>query len=417
MSGPVLNRILDKRILRGKEDPKRLPERRGQAASSRPDGTLIWFHGASVGESLSALPVINKILAEDPDVEILVTTGTVTSAAMMAERLPARARHQFYPLDHPKWVARFLEHWQPDAVIWLESDFWPNMLMNIQARQIPMILMNARMGEVSHQRWSKYGHGSLRKILSGFDMCLTQSAAEHRRLEFFNHKDVRITDNLKNAADKLPFDKGQRNKMMLQISGRRCWQFISTHAGEEEMAFRIHKNLNADMPKLLTVIVPRHPNRADEIAKTAEAMGLNVAMRSRGDKLTGKVDIYLADTMGEIGLFLSMIDVTVVGGSFIPHGGHNPIEPAQFGNLVIFGPHMFNFELITEDFLSKDAALQLQDDAALEKALKRFLLAPEDRTPYQENALKLTQEKAAALENLWADISPWLTYAIGKSRT
>lgn len=388
--------------------PERLHERMGAPRKDRPIGSLVWFHGASVGESLSALPVIEKILNDYPDCHVMVTTGTITSARLMEKRLGARAFHQFIPLDHPKWVKRFLNHWQPDAVIWLESDFWPNMLQQIQKRDIPAVLLNARMGEGSFDKWSRFAAGSLQRILSTFDMCLTQSADEKARLDHFGHPDVRISDNLKYAAARLPVHEQRRAELSDAIGARPVWQYASTHPGEEDIAIGIHQNLQKEFEDVLTVLIPRHPNRGAEIKDLADKTGVKAARRSQNEPILNDTDIYIADTMGELGIFFDLIDTTVIGGSMVAHGGHNPIEPAQFENMVIYGPHMFNFKLICEDFESRNAAMPVADAADLTQKLTAYFRAPELKRPYQNAASELTKEKSAALSRLWADLSPWL---------
>ncbi len=409
---PVFFRVLNARMKKGKEDAERLGERMGMAGRLRPDGNLIWFHGASVGESLSALPLIEKIQTEMPDVHILVTTGTVTSAGLMEKRLSGNAFHQFIPVDHPDWVNKFLDHWCPSAVIWLESDFWPNMLRAIKRREIPAILLNARMGQKSFKRWFLFAPGWLRGLLNGFDMCLTQSDDEKKRLDAFGHDDVRVVDNLKYASAKLPVDADKKETLISSIGGRKIWQYASTHPGEEDIAIKLHQKLRTKNPDLLTVIIPRHPARGADIQNLITSAGLKSARRSQNQIISGDVDIYVADTLGEMGLFFDVIDTTVIGGSFVAHGGHNPIEPAQFGNAVVYGPHMFNFKLICHDFETAGAALPLSDDEELGKTLDLFLNDKGNKQALQAAALKLTQDKSKALSNLWGVIGPWLEGAL-----
>lgn len=408
MMQPVFKGLIKKRVRAGKEDPERLNERMGRPAKNRPDGPLVWFHGASVGESLSALPLINRILTEQPNTHVMVTTGTVTSARLMKKHLQGRAFHQFIPIDHPKWVKGFLDHWRPDAVIWLESDFWPNMLFEIQRRQIPAVLMNARMGQTSFEKWSRFAPGSLQKILKTFDICMTQSAEEQARLKHFKHPDVRVSDNLKYASPRLSVDQDKKNQLEQQIAERPVWQYASTHSGEEELAVTVHTSLKRQFPDILTVIIPRHPDRGAEIKGLMETSGLVAARRSAGDRVTTGTDVYIADTMGEMGIFFDLIPLTVIGGSFVVHGGHNPIEPGQFGNMVMYGPHMFNFKLMCEDFEKAGASCPLSSIEELTSKIQESLNNPETMQPYRQAALALTQEKSKALDNLWADVSPWL---------
>ena len=412
---PYLRFVLKRRLKRGKEHPKRYPERMGQFTKKRPQGALIWLHGASVGESLSILPIVSRILTEYPNTHILVTTGTVTSAKLMEERLPKQAFHQFIPMDSPLWCQNFLDHWQPDAVIWLESDFWPNLLMEMKRRDIPAVLVNARMSERSFRRWKLGGAGFLRHILTGFHFCLAQNEAEQKRLQYFGHQNVFVTSNLKYASDPLPVNKNAKTKLQKIIGARPVWQFASTHPGEERLAAQIHQNLSGKIKGLLTVIIPRHLDRGEDVYKEIANMGLKAVRRSENQDMTPDVDIYIADTIGEMGLFFDTIDLVVMGGSFVPHGGHNPIEPAQFGCAVMYGPHMFNFKTICHDFETAKAAYALPGSDALEQKLKSALEAPARVQSIQTAAKRLTQKKAKAGDELWSYLGPWIAQSIKKS--
>ncbi len=412
---PFIRLMMKKRLSKGKEDAKRVPERMGIGAFPRPEGKLIWCHGASVGESLSLLPIIDRLRSEQPAASIMVTTGTVTSAALMAERLPEGVFHQFIPVDHPSWVDRFLAHWRPNAVLWLESDLWPHMLMHIKRHNIPAVLLNARMSAPSFSKWNKYGRSLIKPILAAFDIVLAQNTSEAERYRTLGHQNAHVSSNLKYAAAPLPSDQGKLSDLKEMITGRAVWQFVSTHPGEEEQAVWVHKRLKQSHGNLLTVIVPRHPNRGDDIAELIEGEGLNAAQRSKGEAVDTQTDFYIADTLGELGLFFAAIPFVVMGGSFIPHGGHNPIEPGQFGSSILYGPHMFNFITICHDFETAGAALPLDGKEHLAQMLDGFLKDPESAQTYQTAAKALTAEKSAALDEMWGHIGPWLTDALGQN--
>ena len=396
--------LLKKRIKTGKEHETRYPERMGISKLKRPSGRLVWCHGASVGESLSMLPIIEDILKHDQNMNVLVTTGTVTSAKLMEDRLPDRAFHQFIPMDRKDWTERFLEHWLPDMVIWLESDFWPNLLKGIKKRQIPSILVNARMSEASFDKWRMGAKGFLKTLLSTFDTCLAQNDAEKKRLEAFGHENVHITSNLKYASKPLPTPADKVAELKTALGGRPCWQFASTHPGEEEQAARVHKALKMENPDALTIIVPRHPERGDEIKKMLEEDGLQVTQRSKGEEITSDTDIYVADTLGELGVFFEVVKLVVMGGSFVPHGGHNPIEPAQLGCGIIYGPHMFNFKTICYDFESHGACMIAKDSQDLTGMLKRLISASGEVQNLGQVAKTMTEDKATARQEVWAHI-------------
>ncbi|MCH7555003.1 MAG: 3-deoxy-D-manno-octulosonic acid transferase, partial [Proteobacteria bacterium] len=301
LATPLIAVYLGYRRRAGKEDPERFPERLGVAGAERPEGMLVWVHGASVGEALAALPLIERILKSRPALHVLLTTGTVTSARLMAERLPARARHQFSPIDRPDAVAGFLDHWRPDLAVWSESEFWPNLLTETQARGVPMILVNGRMSDRSYRRW-KLMRGVIRRLLGGFALCLAQSEADAKRLRDLGAKEVRAVGNLKSAASPLPVDQAALDDLRNAIMARPRWLAASTHAGEETIVAASHRALAADHPGLLTIIAPRHPERGPTIAAGLREIGLTVAMRSAGDPIDRYVDIYIADTLGELGL-------------------------------------------------------------------------------------------------------------------
>lgn len=405
---PVINYWLQKRHARGKEDITRLSERRGQAACSRPAGKLIWCHAASVGESLSFLVLVNRLLERYPDAHLMMTTGTVTSAKLMADRLPGRAFHQYMPVDHPRWVAQFLDHWQPDMVIWAESEYWPNMIAEIRKRHIPAALVNARMSPKSFIRWQRVP-SFIGRLLSAFDVCLAQNAAEGDRLEKLGAKKVCVSGNLKYAARPLPYNEKDCDALLAAIGTRPVWTFASTHPGEEEMAITVHQHLKQTLPDMLSLVIPRHPQRGAEIATQLRAAGLKVCVRSEGKLPDDTDDIYLCDTIGEMGLFFSAVKPVAMGGSFVPHGGHNPIEPAQYGCVVLYGPHMFNFLSICEDFEKVGAAWRVQDAQDLAEKLQALLQDPQQGAGVSKAAQKLTQDMASVVETIMQDLSPVLT--------
>jgi 3-deoxy-D-manno-octulosonic-acid transferase len=406
-STPLLSAYLKKREKRGKEDPARAAERRGQALLSRPPGPLVWFHAASVGESLSLLALVHAVLAMDPGIRVLVTTGTVTSARLMAERLPARAFHQYVPVDHPVWVARFLDHWRPDLALWTESEFWPNLMAAMRKRSIPAVLLNARMSQESFRHW-RYVRGLMRDILSTFKLCLAQNVAEAERLRALGGADVRVSSNLKYAAVPLPYDPAKLAKLQQDIGSRPCLLWVSTHAGEEEMARDTHRTLCIQYPDLLTIIVPRHPARGEEITQMVATAGVAVARRSLDDELSSVTGIYVADTMGELGLFFRACKSVIMGGSFADIGGHNPIEPAQLGGIIFFGPMTYNFLTIMEDFRKENAVIDVTDKEDLLQKLQEHLADPKRYAPVGEAAAQMTAAKSSVVAEVMGALQPFL---------
>lgn len=334
---PVAPFLLKRRLLRGKESLVRWPERLGYATLPRPEGRLIWIHGASVGECLASLPLI-ALLTERGAWSVLVTSGTVTSAEVMAKRLPSEARHQFLPVDIPAAVSRFFEHWHPDVGLFIDSDIWPNLILDAKARHIPVAIINARMSERSFARWRRV-HASA--LFSQLTAVLAQNQDEAERFGALGVADVRIVGSLKADAPPLSVDVEALMALQTQIGARPVFLAAQTHAGEEETLLPAADLLASRFPDLLTVIVPRHPERGVRIA--ALCGDRSVALRSRGDVIRPETSVYIADTIGEMGLFYRLSRFSFLGGSLIAHGGQNPLEPAKLERAVLAGPHTFNF--------------------------------------------------------------------------
>src|SRR5690349_21323236 len=346
IGGPAIRLYLARRRAAGKEDPVRRLERLGVASCPRPPGRLAWFHAASVGESVSVLVLIHRLTERYPDLSVLITTGTVTSAELMAKRLPARALHHYVPVDRMPYVRRFLDHWKPDLALWIESEIWPNLLSEIGRRRIPAALVNARMSAGSFRNWGRVP-GFIGPLLSVFRLCLAQTEAEADRLRHLGARDVRCVGNLKFSAEPLPADPAVLEVLRHAFKDRPVWLLASSHPGEEEVAADVHAALRDRLPGLLTVIAPRHPQRGGEIGALLAGRGLAAVRRSDGALPGAEHEVYVADTVGELGLFFRLAPVVCIGGSLVPHGGHNPVEPAQLGCAVLYGPHMTNFSEVS----------------------------------------------------------------------
>lgn len=405
VSAPALRSILKKRVRQGKEDPVRLAERMGVPSASRPvEKPLIWFHAASVGEAQSTLILIQALHKTYEDAHFLVTTGTITSAELMRKRLPHYATHQYYPLDHPQWVANFLDHWSPDAVIWMESELWPCMISEIKLRNIPAALVNARLSERSLKRW-KMAKTSAKELLSTFSAFLAQTDADKQAFEELGAENVTITDNLKYSADPLPYDAAALSHLKEAIGERPVWLYASTHKGEEELACRLHQQLERQHPDLLTIIVPRHPERAEAIIKTCENHDLKVSLRAQNHTLPQNTDnVYVANTLGELGLFYRLSPIACIGRSFSYDGGggHNPIEAAQLECAVIHGPHVQNLAQIFEEMNQDGAALRLKDELDFHQRLEKLLTDAEGLEALQRKAESFVAKKAVVLDRVLA---------------
>jgi 3-deoxy-D-manno-octulosonic-acid transferase len=372
---PLINALLKRRIAQGKEDPARVSEKQGKPSALRPEGPLIWLHGASVGEALSMLPLIDTLSSVRPDLQFLVTTGTLTSAQLMAERLPATARHQFSPLDHPAYWERFYEHWHPDLGVIIESELWPNMIMCARDYDVPLVLANARLSEKSTRGWARVKK-SIAHLLGNFQLVLAQDSGSAGRLKDLGVERVSVPGNLKMDAGPLVADASDFEALSTQIGGRPCWVAASTHDGEEALVARIHAALKHNFPDLLTILAPRHPARGASIADELATQEIDVAQRSTGDAISATTDIYLADTLGEMGLVFSLAPIAFVGGSFVNVGGHNPLEAARLNSAILFGAYMYNFTDAARELVDAEAARQVQSESELLDVLSHWLSTP-----------------------------------------
>lgn len=406
--GPLVMLYLLRRMARGKEDRARFPERRGIAARARPDGPLVWVHAASIGEAVSMLALIDAILAERPSVSILVTTGTVTSARLLAMRLPAgRAWHHYVPIDRPAYVRRFLDHWRPDLALWVESELWPNLITEARAREIPLLLVNGRMSARSFENWRRWP-GIIGPVLEAFELCLAQDVVQAERLRQLGAKRTLCVGNLKSAAAPLPASEPELARLAADCAGRPLWLAASTHEGEEEPAARAHRTLKQRWPDLLTLIVPRHPARAGAVAAMLRAKGLSVARRSLMEPITPETDIYLGDTLGELGLFYRLAGIAFVGGSLVPMGGHNPLEAALLDCAILHGPDMSNCAAIARDVATAGAAFTVHDSEELAATLARLLADPAERARCAAAGLEVAANNHAVLDAVLERIAPWL---------
>jgi 3-deoxy-D-manno-octulosonic-acid transferase len=333
LATPFAPLLLRQRATRGKEDWTRLKERLGMAGVTRPAGKLVWLHGASVGESLSALPLIETLLDQ---ARVLVTSGTVTSAAMMVQRLPQGALHQFVPLDTPRTVARFLDHWKPDAGLFIESDLWPNLILGACQRGTKLALVNARISARSASRWG-LAQKSMARLLSAFDMVLAQDEEIAGRFRNLGAHNVRVVGSLKADAPPLPVEQEALAVMRQAVGDRPVLLAAQTHPGEDETVLPAHDILRAQFPDLLTILVPRHVERGADLEMLCGSRSWQ--RRSKGGQVSTETAIYIADTMGELGLFYRLARFCFLGGTLVPVGGHNPLEPASLHCAVLAGPH------------------------------------------------------------------------------
>jgi 3-deoxy-D-manno-octulosonic-acid transferase len=405
VAAPLAPAFIKRRLKQGKEDPARVGERRGMSANVRPHGPLVWVHGASVGEVLAAAALIERLRALN--IRILLTSGTVTSAAIVAKRFPSDIIHQYVPYDSPRYVARFLDHWRPSLALFIESDLWPNLILSSAARRLPMVLINGRMSHRSFPRWRRVS-STISALLGQFEVCLAQSRVDAERFTVLGSRNVVVTGNLKLDVPAPPADFTKLERLMSVTRGRPIVVAASTHPGEEEILLEAHRTLIGFFPSLLTVIVPRHPGRGEALARTIGAAGLRASVRSREELPTATTDIYVADTMGELGLFYRLSPIVFVGGSLIQHGGQNPIEAIKLGASIVHGPHVFNFTDVYEALDGAGGAKLAATQEALVKQLGQLLADPAARNLVVAAAERVVSQLGGALDRTLTALEPYI---------
>ena len=407
LAAPVAPLLLAWRTRRGKEEPERRGERFGTANVPRPPGFLVWFHAASVGEVNAALPVIDAIAKARPEIRILLTTATVTSARLARVRLPEGAIHQFVPLDRQSYLKRFLDHWHPNLCVLVESEIWPNLVLETKARDIPLLLINGRMSVSSFKAWRRRP-GMSRPIFSAFDLVLAQNAVLAERFAQLGAVDARDAGNLKADAPPPPVDAAGKATLAAAMSGRPVWLAASTHPGEDEIVAAAHGMIKKALPDLLTIIAPRHPERGSAIAEMLRAQGLSVAQRSSGELPDSETDIYVADTIGELGLLYALAPVALIGGSLVRHGGQNPVEAIKLGAAVLTGPHWHNFRGSYSELLKTGSAKEVSDAETLAVAVLGLLQDTGQRDTMMARAEETIAAMGGALPRTLAAIDAYL---------
>ena len=413
IAAPIIDVYLRRRLAQGKEHPLRFAERHGIASQPRPKGPLLWLHAASIGEAQSALSLVRRILASDDDLSVLVTTGTITSAELLETRLPKRSFHQFVPIDRLPWVRRFLDHWRPDLAFWVESEFWPNLVIETQNRRIPAMLINGRMSERSFTNWRR-APGVIRTMLHGFTLCFAQTESEAKRLTALGARDVRYRGNLKFSAAPLPFDRDELADLQVSLAKRPVWLAASTHPGEETLVADVHTILRESLPDLLTIIVPRHPRRGAEVALDLAGRDLVIGRRSERIGISPEDEIHIADTLGELGLYYRLTDVVFIGGSMGGHGGHNPLEAAQLDCAIIHGPDMRNFLTVAEQLAAAKGAVCITDGHTLADAAHRLLTDNSTCVRQARAAKEVAHANSQVVDSIFCDLSSHISAVCGQ---
>jgi 3-deoxy-D-manno-octulosonic-acid transferase len=372
LARPVAPLLLGLRERRGKEEPLRRHERLGRPSIARPAGRLAWFHAASVGETNAILPLMSALAQARPSLSFLLTTGTVTSATLAAQRMGPRTIHQYAPLDAPEYVTGFLDHWRPDLAVFTESEIWPNLILESSGRGIPLVLINARMTKRSFRKW-RHNPGVAQPLFSRFALVLAQNEGLARRFTELGAPSAIPAGNLKVDAPPPPVDRAELERLRPTLDGRSLLIAASTHDGEDPIIADAHRALASSLPNLCTIIAPRHPERGEAITEMLRGRGFKVARRSLGDLPDRSSDAYVADTIGELGMLYKLAPVAFIGGSLVDRGGQNPIEAVRQGAVVLVGPHWQNFGDAYSALINNRGAIVVHSAAEIADAARRLL--------------------------------------------
>lgn len=412
VASPIVGLYITYRTAKGKEDRARRLERFGYASANRPQGPLVWFHAASVGETNAVIPLIREIRRRD--INVILTTGTITSAKLAAERLGNEAIHQYVPLDLKPAVGRFLEYWQPDCAMIAESEIWPATVMELGRRRIPQILINARMSDRSFARWRRRP-ALAEALFENLALVIAQSDVDAERFRDLGAAPVIVSGNLKVDTDAPPYDSAVFARYKKQLGDRKTWAAISTFEGEENAAGIVHRALR-ERDRQLTIIVPRHPERSDEIEALLVKQGLKVARRTRDDVLSPDVDIFLGDTIGEMGLYLRLTEIAFVGRSLFAEGGQNPLEPAMLGCAILSGGHVQNFREAYQKLARNGSARMVRDTEMLAKGVHYLFVNDEARRNMIEAGITTVHQMRGALTATLKGLEPYINPLTVKAR-
>ncbi|MCY4543165.1 MAG: 3-deoxy-D-manno-octulosonic acid transferase [Rhodobacteraceae bacterium] len=410
--------VASSRLRRGKEHSERFQERLGQPSRNRPPGPLVWFHGASIGEAKSVTALLEDLRNARRDLSFLLTTGTVSSAQILAKQMPPYAMHQFFPYDVVPAIQNFLGHWKPSVGVWLESEFWPAHICEAHRSGVPLVLLNARISSNTVRKW-KFAPRFSRSMLRRFHRVHVQNEETWNSLSAMglDVSKMEVTGTLKKTSTSLPYDSGEYEIQKENLKNRNVWVAASTHAGEEEIALRAQLLLRKKLKDTLLIIVPRDIKRTEEIVVTASELGFSPFVRSSGQSPGGSTDAYIADTWGELGLWYRLSRVAMVGGSMVPIGGHNPYEPASCDCAIIHGKHTKNFQEVYAELHSGggsvlagtpselacavEAALDPAVHAQMVEAARQiFVGSNEPMTRATELILSLLPNQPAGIQNM-----------------
>jgi 3-deoxy-D-manno-octulosonic-acid transferase len=410
---PLIGSYVGWRARRGKEDPARRRERYGYPSRERPDGPVVWVHAASVGETSAVTPLVEQLIANE--ICVVLTTGTVTSARMVGERIGERVIHQYVPLDLKPAVSRFLDYWRPDLAIMAESEIWPMTILELGARRVPQVLVNGRLSDRSFKSWKARSYLA-EALFENLAMVIAQTEDDGERFRSLGARPVIVSGNLKVDTDPPPVNEQALSELQFQIGDRPTWAAVSTHDGEEAVAAKAHMDLKGRHPGLLTIIVPRHPERADDLAQKLAGQGLNVIRRSTGQPILAKTDILLGDTIGEMGLYLRLADIAFVGKSLTGTGGQNPLEPAMLNTAILSGKNVQNFREAYQRLIKDGGARLVRDGDMLAEAVNFLLNNPRARQKMINSAASTVEDMRGALSRTSSALEPFVQPLIVSAR-
>ncbi len=404
---PLVALRMRKRVEQDMEDPARFGERQGYPSRPRPPGRMFWVHAAGEGEAMSALTLVTGLLEVDEALSVLLTSETAASARLIQEHLPKRSMHQYLPYDQDIAIDNFLDHWHPDGAIWVESEFWPNLVTATRALDIPMLLINARISEDSFRGWRR-APDMIRDMLACFDLCIAQSLPDVGRLATLGAHNAACVGNLKAAAPPLPADERVLERLLRSIGGRPAWLAAGIDAGEETAVARAHIRLREDVPDLLTIVAPRDTGRGEAISESYRRQRLNVARRSGLEPIRTESEVYVADTIGDMGLFYRLARIVFIGGSLANYGGHNPLEASSLDSAVICGPHMDDHDDLVCELVGKGAVHEIENAQALGDALLALLGDSAAVARSAEAGLAYIADGPRVLESMVREIMPYV---------
>ncbi|MFV0256194.1 3-deoxy-D-manno-octulosonic acid transferase [Candidatus Liberibacter solanacearum] len=385
-------------------------EKLGYPSSFRPMGPLIWFHAVSVGETIALIGLIRAI--RNRNINILLTTRTLTSARVARKYLGQEVIHQYAPFDIQPVLLRFLKYWHPDYSILSESEIWPLTVFELSKKRIPQIIVNARMSGRSFRNWRILPYFS-KKIFSQFSLVVVQSESDFIHYKELGTKKLVVSGNLKVDIVPLPCDDKLLSVYQKEIAGRCTWAAISTFEGEEDAAVYVH-NLIRSRQDILTILVPRHPERCNAIERRLVSKGLKVARHTRRDALSADVDIFLGDTIGEMGLYLRMTEIAFVGRSLFSNGGQNPLEPAMLGCAILSGPNVENFRNIYQKMVSSGAVRIIEDVEKLASMVHSLLSDPTMRDEMINTAMNEVKKMQGPLKITLCTLDPYISSLVLK---